>query len=1399
VDEIDDPAPRPHRRRFTAAEKLAHLDAYEALPKGSDERGSYLHREGLYSSHLSEWRKQRERSVLAGLAPKGRPAKRTAEQVELEQLRRRNKAHETELERTKTALEITGKVHALLEAISESADTEPRLKPCSRRATFRSRRNSTSSARSSVLSPSERRPSSRSAWRSQFRRQLSEIPRPLAISATGLSPTDQDRPPVDGTPEDVDVATGLLPETTTVASELVSVNPGYFQARLRCHTSPLPFSDDLDRASVTTERLLTPSKITAWLDCDHYLTLRHRVDEGSMAKPDATFGSMARMLSDKGLEHEKDCLAGYRSRGLSVFEVPKQDREGGESFAHWVGRVGNPLADGHDVIYQMPFVHAGVRGIADFLIRVVDPATSTWGYEPVDAKLARKEAKPGHVLQLCFYADAIEALTGHRARRIHLWLGSGDAETLLADDFRPYWRSLRGRLVEVMDQEPTSVITVPESNAHCDYCEFAGPCTDQWRAADALHYVAGIRRPDRDALGLIGVSTMAALATQTGPVPGLRADRLVRIVGQAVLQVEARDGNQDAPPPFVLTEPIDDSDWGKGFTKLPEPDHADVFLDFEGHPFWRADTGLFFLFGWIEQEGAEWVYRAFWAHDQDQERVATEALIDYLADRRAEHPGMHVYHYNHTERSELEKLAEKHAVRESALADLVDTGLFIDLLVVTRNAMQVGAETYGLKDTERLTDFERGHDIDKGAGAVLEYEAWTKQHDQDSLDRIASYNEDDVRATRALRDWLINHRPNDLEWREAHLVPDEQTFDIDKRVAALHAFASGTPGHLLGHLLGYWQREWRAYKMPKLVKLEGETGNLLDEPEVLAGLRFIGEIPCVSEKTGKPLKDPAQQFELPPQDTSGFRADKTWKVMYAGPDGMTGFAPVHRLEPEDGIVELQWTDRAQKMGVIPTAVAFDDWVPAKPKPDALAELADQVIDPVANGDPNPVSLALLRRDLPAFSPGGGPVDDRFTDDLPDMCQWVTELDHSFMAIQGPPGTGKTYSGSHLILALIRDGKRVGITAMSHHAIDNLLRETVTLFEKEGELDRLRAMKKVSNDVEQPIPHVKYTRSNKACANPDFNLVAGTTWLFAGNDMAGDDAAVDVLLIDEAGQLALADAVVASRSATNVVLLGDPLQLAQVAQASHPDGAGASVLEHVLGDGVTISAERGVFLTETRRMHPDVCRFISDQIYEGLLTSHPSCAIQATAFGTGLRWIRADHADCSTESVEEAELVGDEICRLLGSEWTDQHGVTSDLAPEHFMVVAPYNDQVRLIRARLDADPRTEGVEVGTVDKFQGRQAAVVFFTMTTSSSEDMTRSADFLFSRNRLNVAVSRAHCLAYLVCTKELIDSRARDVPEMRLISTLCNFIEHSSLRSDPSPKPAASAGSEAPHTGHP
>ncbi len=357
-------------------------------------------------------------------------------------------------------------------------------------------------------------------------------------------------------------------------------------------------------------------------------------------------------------------------------------------------------------------------------------------------------------------------------------------------------------------------------------------------------------------------------------------------------------------------------------------------------------------------------------------------------------------------------------------------------------------------------------------------------------------------------------------------------------------------------------------------------------------------------------------------------------------------------------------------------------------------------------------------------------------------------------------------------SLVMAGRRVGITAMSHAAIDNLLRQVREVFEGQGDLESLRCARRGATDSTPESPSIATPSSPKACANPKYNLVAGTTWFFANKEMQAQP--VDVLIIDEAGQLALADALATTGAAHNLVLLGDPSQLAQVAAASHPEGSGASVLEHVLGEHSTVPDDRGVFLSVTRRMHPDLCTFISEQIYDGRLTSFADCAVQTTAHGTGLRWLKAHHTGRSKESPEEAELVALAIADMIGSSWTDREGVSRPLTVNDFMVVAPYNDQVRLLRRTLDADHRTHGVRVGTVDKFQGQEAPVVFFTMTTSTAAEMPRDPRFLFSRNRLNVALSRARCLAYVVCTDELLNSRARDLDEMKLIATLCAAVDY-------------------------
>jgi predicted RecB family nuclease len=1121
------------------------------------------------------------------------------------------------------------------------------------------------------------------------------------------------------------------------------------------------------------ERLLTPSKITAWLDCAHFLTLQHEVEAGVRTVESSPFGEMAQMLLDKGLEHERAVLERYRAEGLSVFEVPDRDKANNESFQQWVDRVGDVLADGHDVVFQMPFVHEGIRGIADFLRRVDDADGDGYTWEPIDAKLARKAAKPGHVLQLCFYAEAIEASTGRLPELLRIELGSGRSETVRVADVLAYWRRLRGQLATLLTQG-AEVDTRPKPCDHCQFCEFELVCEDQWRAADSLVHVAGLRSADRLTLQQNGVTTIAALAELDRDIVTLDAARRDTFVRQARLQVQARNA-PDEKPPFELletrasTDPLaDDLDARDqiGFAALPAPDDGDVFLDFEGHPFWHADAELFFLFGLIERSPAgSWEFTGFWAHTKEDEAVATKALIDHLTERRAQFPDMHVYHYNHTERSSLERLVKEHGVAELALEQLITTGQFVDLLPIVKGAMQVGVEGYGLKHIERLTDYERGHDIDKGSGAVVEYEAWMRSREQPMLDRIAAYNEDDVRATRELRDWLIAQRPAGMPWRPAVLGRDEPDAELDARIEALHAFGPGTVEHLLGDLLGYWRRERRVVSADAYRLSIADEVDQFESLSAITRLTFQGFEPQVL-RNGKPAKWPWARFTFPTQPVD-VEITRGSKLIVAVNEQEWVFFTVAEIDPDAGHLAVTWDGEAAEKAIYPSSLVHYEWFREGAKLTALEELADEMLA----GRADRVAHAILRRDLPAFEPGRGPEGGVFVGEVDAICSWVTGLARSYVPIQGPPGTGKTFTGAHMIRTLVNAGLRVGVTAMSHAAIDNLMGAVVERFEAEGDSENLRAVRKAKSG---PVDGLQYVDDNQRVAEGDFNVIAGTTWLFASQSMR--DNPVDVLVVDEAGQLGLADTLAATISATNVILLGDPQQLAQVSKASHPGGAGASALEHLLSDALTVPPDRGVLLETTWRMHPDVCEFISEVMYGGKLHSHSTCGGQSAAGQTGLRWLRAEHKGRSTESTEEAGLVVAKVEELLGQPWTDQHGVTRPLTAADFMVVAPYNDQRRCIEATLRANPATRGVEVGTVDKFQGQEAAVVLFSMTTSSSEFMPRTADFLFSKNRLNVAISRARCLAFLVCTAELLDTRAGDVEEMKLISALCAFVERAS-----------------------
>ena len=383
---------------------------------------------------------------------------------------------------------------------------------------------------------------------------------------------------------------------------------------------------------------------------------------------------------------------------------------------------------------------------------------------------------------------------------------------------------------------------------------------------------------------------------------------------------------------------------------------------------------------------------------------------------------------------------------------------------------------------------------------------------------------------------------------------------------------------------------------------------------------------------------------------------------------------------------------------------------------------------------------------------------------------MLRLDRSILPVQGPPGTGKTYRAARVVVAALAAGRRVGITAPSHAAIKNVLDAVERHAHEVGRTFSAIYKPRDGGGYEGLYGMVEVAKDNDDVTG-DFQLVAGTSWLFARPEHRG---AFDLILIDEAGQFPLASAVAVGLAAHNMLLLGDPQQLPQVTQAEHPGESGASVLEHLLDGEQTIRDDRGVLLTESWRMHPSICSFVSERSYEGRLESLASCAKRNVARS------RIDHRRRPTDDgdrargpkpvqPEEAEAIAAACAGLLsGSTVTDAEGDQRTLGPEDILVVAPYNLAVRAIEARVPA-----GIRVGTVDRFQGQEAPVVFYAMTCSAGEDVPRGMEFLFDSHRFNVAVSRAQCLAVLVHSPRLLDADCPNLRAMELVDGVCRFVE--------------------------
>jgi predicted RecB family nuclease len=1121
--------------------------------------------------------------------------------------------------------------------------------------------------------------------------------------------------------------------------------------------------------------LLSATDLSNFLYCPHVTTLDLLLLDKRIAPPEIYTDASLEALKKKGDEFEAAYLLDLEAQGKSIARISRDNK------AIALRDTLAAMQAGIEVIYQARLEHDGWAGWADFLLKVDTPGIfGAWSYEVQDTKFAR-HTKAGAILQISLYSHLLALLQGVSPTYMHIRTPVASV-AYRTDEYMAYFRFMQRKLVRAIEQNNHD--TYPEPVAHCDVCRWWLVCNKQRREDDHLSFIAGMGSAQRREVKKWGIHTLASMAQLAVPIihkPSRGSvDTFRRLREQARVQWETRESKKHVVEMLELAE-------DRGLFRLPEPDEGDLFFDFEGDPFVEAG-GREYLFGWIHRG----TYHHLWAFTEAGEKIAFEQFIDSVMQVRRLHPGMHIYHYSPYETGAIKRLMGKHATRENEVDTLLRAGVFVDLLGITRHAIRAGIESYSLKELEKLHEFVRGRELrtvgkHKATLETLLENGMIDNVDEQTKNVVLDYNREDCASTESLRNWLEKFRDdqiakgNDIPrpvMEDGEATEDQKQEQqrnqivFDKLMAGIPSGAKErTPEQqakwLLAQMLDWYRREnkafwWNYFRLSKL-----PDADLLDEREAIAGLSFTGRRNTVA-------KSEVHYYSFPEQDAE-MKIDCT--VDYHG--GHIG-----------KLFSVDWNNRVlgirknkKSVGIHPTHIISPDIVPDKVKREAIYRVAAWVADNVVTGDgPYKAGRDLLLKFPPSpLLPSmynAGQQTNGLSAAQQRAIDWVLQLREEVLPVQGPPGTGKSYTAARMIIELVRAGKQVGATALSHKVITALLKKVNDLAVAENiPLTMVQKVSEVSGNLPDNWMAVESNDEVAHAIKEGVNVAAGTSFMWAREEFGGS---VDVLFVDEAGQLALIDTVALSHAGKSLVLLGDPQQLQQPQQGHHPEGTEVSALEHILSGGKTIAHDKGVLLDVTWRLHPGICNYTSALFYENRLISRPENMYQQLVGDTkftepGIYIELVTHEGNRNDSPEEVEKVTEIIRELVTREvfYVNTKKEKHRFTGRNIKVISPYNAQVNALCEAFDAAGFGD-VEVGTVDKFQGQEAELIIFSMATSHPEEAPRGMEFLYSLNRLNVAVSRARTVFILVATEALLQPSCKSPEQIRLANALCSLLEH-------------------------
>ncbi|MDO9396210.1 MAG: TM0106 family RecB-like putative nuclease [Herbiconiux sp.] len=1162
----------------------------------------------------------------------------------------------------------------------------------------------------------------------------------------------------------------------------------------------------------------------------------------AMLERTARLGDAHELRTLEALRAQYGAFDGVTPGGVAEIERP--ERAFGvaltEGLLEGQRRTVEALEAGADVVFQGTFFDGRFLGYSDFLIRLPESRR----YEVYDTKLAR-HAKITALLQLAAYTDQLQRLGIPVGEETHLLLGDGSRSTHRVRDLLPVFLDRRARLERLLDERVApatpAVAWGDERYTVCGRCDV---CAPEVAAHGDLLLVAGMRHTQRAKLIDSGITSLDELAAldreQPAVVPGMAAATLEGLRDQARMQVEGRDGLAfrvfDASALAGLPQP----DPGDLFFDF----EGDPLYTEQAGPDWGLDYLFGVIEHDLPGDAAEpgatlsglapgTLFRPYWAHSHAEEAVALQRFLDHATRRLAEHPGLHIYHYANYERAHLQSLCARHGVGEQQLDELLRRNVLVDLYPVVKRSIRVSAPSYSLKKLEPLYmgELYRASEVTNAADSITAYVHYTELRDAGATDaraaeqarvqlaEIADYNEYDCVSTLRLRDWLLGLAATHGAAPEAD-GPDEPA-ELDGTSAP---DLEPSPVHraLLGHLeakpplpplpaddhravalaaaaIDYHAREDKSFWWEHYNRLDQPLDEWADTRDVLVVTavrverdwhRNPGQRADRRHLLLRGVLAPGSRLEAgaagrflvyePPHPWPAPRSRRTDRVAH----DRTTLLEVRELA--NGVTQYLFEERLPVNGepyaAVPVAVAPSAPPKTASLQGAIAEWGARLADELP-GFPADPAVDILRRAAPrrrdgqpleAVASGPRGTVDAIRDSL-------LALDDSYLAVQGPPGTGKTYTGARVVAELVRDhGWSVGVVAQSHAVVDHMLDAIVRAGVP------AEAVAKATDDETVSFTRIRKEQLGRVLADAERAgtgvVVGGTAWDFT-NPTRVDRRRLDLLVIDEAGQYSLANTVAVSVAAHRLLLLGDPQQLPQVTQGTHPEPVDTSALGWLTDGHDVLPPELGYFLDVSWRMHPAVCAPVSELSYEGALHAKLPVTTDRRLEGIppGLRLEPIRHHGNATESPEEAERVLAIVRDVLGRAWSDPSEGTAPGADVvvsrpidvgDIIVVAPYNAQVELLRSTLAA-AGFAGVAVGTVDKFQGREAPVAIVSLAASSAVDVPRGIGFLLMKNRLNVAVSRAKWVAHLVYSPALTDHLPVSVDELGTMSSFLRLTQ--------------------------